>query len=50
MTRREVFINVARVALLQWRILRGRALPALASSLLVWLDRWALALEKRGAP
>ncbi len=50
MTRREVFVNVARVALLQWRILRGRALPAIASSLLLWLDRVALALQKRGTP
>ncbi len=50
MTRRELLLNWARLALLRWRVLRGRALPAIASSLLVALDRVALALQKRRTP
>jgi hypothetical protein len=47
MTRREWLINVARVALLRWRVVRGRTLPALATAVLVKLDAWAKQLEQR---
>ncbi len=39
MTRRELFVNSLRLALLRWRVVRGRALPAIGMSLLRWLDR-----------
>ncbi len=48
LSRREWLVNVSRLSLLRWRVIRKRALPAIASTLLVWLDRWALALHKRG--
>jgi len=46
MTRREAIINGARIFVLRWRVLRGRALPAVGSALLVWLDRWAVRLHQ----
>jgi len=46
-TRREVLVNTFRLALLRWRMVRGRALPAFGTALLVWLDRWALALQRK---
>jgi hypothetical protein len=47
MTRREWLINLGRVSLLRWRVLRGRSLPAFASGLLVWLDRLSLRMHER---
>ncbi len=41
MTRRELLVNWTRLALLRWRVLRGRALPAFATAFLRTLDRWA---------
>ena len=46
LTRREILINSSRLLLLKWRLVRGRALPALASALLAWLDRWALRIHR----
>jgi|OpeIllAssembly_1097287.scaffolds.fasta_scaffold1413421_2 hypothetical protein len=48
MTRREVFVNWCRLALLKWRIVRGSALPSLAMALLARLDGWAQTLQSRG--
>jgi hypothetical protein len=48
MTRQEFFINWARFALLRWRVVRGRALPALAMAVMRGLDAWARHLEQRG--
>jgi hypothetical protein len=42
-----LFVNVARIALLEWRILRGSALPAVGTWMLSKLDRWALRWEER---
>ena len=51
MTRRQWFVNLARLSLLRWRVLRGRALPVFASALLIRLDAWAKRLEQgRGRP
>jgi hypothetical protein len=41
MTRRELFVNSARLCLLNWRLVRGRALPAFVMAVLRTLDRWA---------
>lgn len=46
MTRRELLVNAGRLALLRWRVVRRRALPAFASFLLVQLDAWAGRLER----
>ena len=48
MSRRELLVNWCRLALLKWRIVRGSALPALASSLLAWLDRVSVRLHQGG--
>ena len=52
MTRHEVFVNVGRLLLLRWRVIRGRALPVFALALLRTFDRWAaeLALGKPWTP
>jgi hypothetical protein len=47
MTRRALLVNVSRIALLEWRILRGRALPAVATWMLSMLDRLALRWQER---
>jgi hypothetical protein len=46
MTRREWLINLARLALLRWRLIRGTALPAFGMALLRALDRFQV--ERRG--
>jgi hypothetical protein len=46
MTRREWILNLARLALLRWRVIRGTALPAFAMALLRFLDR--VQAERRG--
>ncbi len=48
MSRREVLINWGRLILLKWRVVHGRALPAIASSLLTVLDRWATQIHEAG--
>ncbi|HXZ43738.1 MAG TPA: hypothetical protein VEH53_02840 [archaeon] len=40
-------IDVARLRLLRWRLIRGRALPAFGTALLTWLDRYAVALQQK---
>jgi hypothetical protein len=47
-TRRELLVNWLRLTLLRWRVVRGRALPALATSLLAQLDVWAKQAQCRG--
>jgi len=47
MSRREWLVNVARLALLRWRVVRGAALPAFGLAALRLLDSWALSLSKR---
>ena len=47
MTRRELLVNWARLALLRWRVVRRRALPAFAMALLRGLDRLALRFAER---
>jgi hypothetical protein len=44
MTRRDLLgclVDIGRIALLKWRVVRGRALPAFAMALLSFLDRQA---------
>ena len=48
MTRREALINAGRILLLRWRVIRGRALPAIAMAVLSALDRLAARWQERG--
>jgi hypothetical protein len=48
MTRREVLCDVGRLALLRWRLVRGRVLPGVVMLFLKQLDAWALVLQQRG--
>jgi len=45
--RREILINWGRLALLRWRVLRGRALPGVAMMFLKFLDALAERLAQR---
>jgi hypothetical protein len=47
MTRWEWPIDILRLAVLRWRMLRSRALPTFGMASLGWLDRRALALQRR---
>jgi len=52
LTRRQWLVNSARLLLLRWRVIRGRALPVFAMGILRTFDRWAaeLALGKPWTP
>jgi hypothetical protein len=41
MSRRKLLLGGPRLWLLAWRVGRKAPLPAFASSLLLWLDRWS---------
>jgi len=48
---RGALLNWARLVLLRWRVIRGRALPAVAMLVLRQLDRWAeRAIDKAWTP
>ena len=48
MTRREWLVNWARLVILRWRMVRGRALPALGVAALRWLDTVAARDARKG--
>jgi hypothetical protein len=48
MSRRELLVNWCRLVLLKWRLIRGCALPSLATSCLHWLDAYAARLRQGG--